>query len=105
LGATQTVACTADHEFYLDRNGRYTLAISTQADRPTNAINWLPLGDVYDSWVYMRQFLADPSYQQAAIQVRPGQNPAAVMGPYFPISGYCSTAAFEAKAAACLTQQ
>lgn len=70
--------------------------MSAAADRPVNAANWLPLGDPYDGWIYMRQFLASPWFTQSISSVQPGQDPAAVMGPYFPHSGYCSTATFEA---------
>ena len=103
LGATQTVACLFDHQLRLNPDGTYTIAVSTVADRPTNAPNWLPLGDVYDGWIYMRQFLAAPWYTQSISSVGAGESPATVMGPYFPVSGYCSTATFEHQGAgACL---
>jgi hypothetical protein len=103
LGATQTVACLHDHQLQLDGDGRYTIAISTAADRPAHAANWLPLGDVYDGWIYMRQFLASRSFGQSISSVGPQQDPARVMGPYFPSSGYCSTATYEQQGpAACL---
>ena len=105
LGATQTVACLADHEFALDSDGDFTLVVSDPDHRPANAPNWLPLGDVYDGWIYMRQFLAAPDFQQAIANIPPGETAEESMGSYFPVSAYCSAAVFETSGAAgCLPQ-
>ncbi|HZU78328.1 MAG TPA: hypothetical protein VE991_00320 [Acidimicrobiales bacterium] len=99
LVATQTVACLADHEISLDPDGTFTVTVSSGPDRPAGAGNWLPIGDVYEGWIYIRQFLASPGFGQSISSVGPGQDPATVMGPYFPRSAYCSTALYDARGA------
>jgi hypothetical protein len=103
LVGTQTVACLADHEITPDPSGTYTITVSGGPDRPPGARNWLPIGDVYEGWIYMRQFLASPGFTQSISSVGPGQDPATVMGPYFPRSAYCSDATYASGGAdACL---
>jgi hypothetical protein len=99
----QTAACLADHAIALDSDGDYTVVISDPAHRPSNAANWLPVGDPYDGWPTVRQFLPNPHFSQAIGNLQPGANLQTAMGAYFPQSGYCSTSTFEhGGAAACL---
>lgn len=105
----RTPDCLADRQV-LDRSGRdYTIAVSTAADRPTNArarcgIAWLDWGDRGDGagdpnygLLIMRNMLASPDYSRAIQRVSsPGTEPQ-VMGPMFPRSQYTSTAGFEAR--------
>ena len=92
----QTAACLSDHEITRDADGNFTVVISDPAHRPTNAPNWLPVGDPYDGWPNVRQFLPNPGFPEAIGNLTPGADLATAMGPYFPQSGYCSTKTFEA---------
>jgi hypothetical protein len=99
----QTVACLSDHDIARDPDGWFTMVISDPADRPTNAPNWLPVGDPYDGWPTLRQFLPNPNFKEAIQNITPGADLQTAMGDYFPRSGYCTTATFEqGGAAACL---
>lgn len=57
----------------------------------------------YNTLIY-RQTLADPSFAQsmANISVLPPPQQKAAMGPYWPMSGYCTTASFEASGVNCI---
>ena len=98
----QTSACFADHEVVRDPNGDYTVVISGPDYRPSNVANWLPIGDPYDGWPNLRQYLPDPRFREGIGNLGPGADLAAAMGAYFPVSGYCTKAAFEETGAGCL---
>ncbi|HET9104288.1 MAG TPA: hypothetical protein VFN55_13120 [Solirubrobacteraceae bacterium] len=102
--------CVYDQQVPLARGRRYTLVISRPQDRPRNAIpacgyRWLdfgagenypgPTARPYIDVLYMRFIAADPRWPHSPQKVtRPGTE-AKVMGPYFPHSGYTTSAAFE----------
>ena len=108
----RTPDCLADRQV-LERSGRrYTIAVSTAADRPANArarcgVAWLDWGDRGDGagdpdygLLIMRNMLVSPDYQRAIQRIaRPGEE-AAVMGSRFPRSSYTSAAEFEARGCA-----
>jgi hypothetical protein len=99
----QTVACLADHQIMRDPDGYFTVVISDPAHRPHNAPNWLPVGDPYDGWPSVRQFLPSPTFREAIENIKPGADLQTAMAAYYPVSGYCSTATFEGGgSAACL---
>ncbi len=92
--------CVADQDVALDRTGRYTIVVSTPADRPPNAtaqngVTWLDWGDTtVDNLLLMRNMLAAPTFRESAINVLVGSLASSSMGPYAPKGAYCSTAAF-----------
>ena len=106
---TRTPDCLADRQV-LERSGRnYTIAISTRADRPSNAragcgIAWLDWGDRGDgagdpnyAALVMRNMLVSPDYEHAIQRVeQPGAEPE-VMGSRFPRASYTTTEEFEAR--------
>jgi hypothetical protein len=94
------VACSADHETALDRDGYFTIAVSDLADRPANAtpaqqISWLPWGPFVDGLLIYRNMLPSPSFRSAIQNVAKGTPPATVMGDYFPQVSYCRREIFE----------
>ena len=99
-------ACLADYQTVVDPSGFFTFVISDPSDRPANAtaandVNWLPWGGAYyDGVVIYRHMLPRSDFAQAIQNVPEGTDPASVMGDYFPRSGYCTKAAFEAGGAA-----
>lgn len=108
---TRTPDCLADRQV-LERSGRnYTIAISTKANRPSNArascgIAWLDWGDRGDgagdpnyAALVMRNMLVSDDYEQAIQRItEPGQEPAeAVMGSRFPRASYTTIEEFEAR--------
>ncbi len=70
--------CVADSNVALDRNGSYTIVVSTPADRPANAtiangVTWLTWGSTaVDNLLLMRQMLAAKTFHEAAINLDPG---------------------------------
>jgi hypothetical protein len=84
-----------------------TFVISDPADKPSDAAlashqaNWIPWGGIfYDGVVIYRHMLPASSFAEAIQNVPEGADAAAIMGDYFPRSGYCSTAGFESGGAA-----
>jgi hypothetical protein len=129
---TNVNRCTPDDSTTLDPSGYATVVISDPGSAPTSAaltqfnatwLAWgaldLPTDVVYDRqqnpWgittpvqyyndIIYRQTLANATFTQSFVnvaQLPAAQQPAAA-GPYWPVSGYCSTAAFEASGAKCL---
>lgn len=94
-------ACIADQDVPLDADGRFTIVISTPADRPSNAttadgIAWLPWGSTeVDSLVLVRQMLAAPTFTEAATRLAPGALAVSGMGAYAPTGTQCDRATFE----------
>ncbi|MGZ4455482.1 MAG: hypothetical protein ACXVGM_17810 [Oryzihumus sp.] len=99
-GATDTTACVNDSTLRTDRDGWYTLVVSTPDARPANAragcgVTWLPWGARPTAGLVMRNQLADPGFAHAVQRVtRPGTE-RAVMGDFLPRGHYTSTRAFE----------
>ncbi len=98
---TRVVSCAADYDAAI-KAGYYTYVISDPDARPANAtaangVTWLPWGGAYPSGlVIYRNMVPSPSFAQAVQSVSESSSPAAVMGPYFPDTVYCSTSTFEA---------
>jgi hypothetical protein len=106
---TRTPDCLSDRQV-LELSGRdYTVVVSRQSDRPSNArgacgVAWLDWGNRGDGagdpnygLLIMRNMLASPDFKRAIQRVQaPGQE-RAVMGPFFPDSHYTTTKAFASR--------
>lgn len=129
---TNVNRCIPDDEALLDADGRATFVVSDPGAKPSEAAlaghsaRWLPWGAlalpddvVYDrrgrAWgrnsgvhyynkLLYRQTLASPAFTQSleAISALPNALQQAAMGDYWPVSGYCSTASFEAFGVGCI---
>lgn len=101
--------CVLDEQVPVDAGRRYTIVVSTPADRPANAtpecgVAWLSWGtreDGYDrpeaGLLTLRNQDPAPGFHQTIQAVaRPGQE-AAVMGDYLPTQEYVDPARFAAK--------
>ncbi|MGW2557961.1 hypothetical protein ACWCXB_01690 [Streptomyces sp. NPDC001514] len=93
-------SCAADYQTALDENDRYTYVVSTPQDRPANAtadngVTWIPWGrtDVPGVLIF-RNMLPASDFPNAIQNVQPGENPAEVMGSYYPTVTYCTKAEF-----------
>lgn len=129
---TNVTRCVPDSDARLDGAGRATFVVSDPGARPSEAAlaqhsaRWLAWGAlalpddvVFDrrgrAWgrssgvhyytkLLYRQTLASPGFTQSfeAISALPKAEQPAAMGAYWPVSGYCTTASFEAFGAACI---
>jgi hypothetical protein len=92
---TQYLGCVFDEQVPLDRNGRYTIVMSTASGRPANAatqcgVAWVPLGPQPQTKVIYRNMLPAPGFRYSVQAARPDHE-AADMGPYFPSLEYVAT--------------
>lgn len=92
--------CVPDAAVPLDRDGNFTVVISTAAERPANAngsagVAWLDWGSTaVDDVVLVRNMLPGAGFDQSALNVAPGSLAATTMGPYAPSGVYCAVADF-----------
>ncbi|MFA9271611.1 MAG: hypothetical protein ACEQSX_12785 [Baekduiaceae bacterium] len=111
--ATVQDGCTYDEDLPTDRNGSYTIVMSTPEDRPSNAqkrcgvawLNWgegdglpAPYTKPTSALLIVRNLIPDPSFAQAVQNVpAPGlpADVAATLGPYEPTLEYQSPAQFQ----------
>ncbi|MBZ5735755.1 hypothetical protein K8Z61_14775 [Nocardioides sp. TRM66260-LWL] len=89
---TAYYGCLTDDQVPVDARRRYTIVVSTAADRPARATNrcgvaWIPLGPTPQAALLIRNMLPDPGFRQAIQRVRPGAERAG-MGRYLPTSRY-----------------
>lgn len=81
-------------------NRRYTIVVSTPANRPANAtaacgVAWMPAGPFSQSLLILRNMLPSPGFAQAVQNVTPGHEKEQ-MGKYYPVGQYyANKAAFE----------
>ncbi|MFD7445341.1 hypothetical protein [Streptomyces sp. NPDC059909] len=93
-------SCHADFQTTVDENDRYTYVVSTPEDRPANAtadngVTWLPWGRTGVPGVLIfRNMLPASDFPNAIQNVQPGEDPAQVMGSYYPTVTYCTKAKF-----------
>jgi hypothetical protein len=98
-----------DAEAPLDADGRYTIVVSTAADRPSNAttgngVAWVDWGSTsVNMLMAVRHMLPADDFTENVFNVAPGQLASEVMGEYTPVVSTCTTAAFEAGGAAACT--
>ena len=97
---TQTYGCVNDENVAVDKDGYFTVAVSTAVDRPSNAtaacgISWLPWGLDPKGIVYMRNMLPSPGFAQAVQNASYGTEQQ-TLGAYYPVGTYFATpTAFE----------
>lgn len=92
--------CAVDQSTPLDEDGFFNVVVSTDEDRPANAdvdngFVWLHWKGDTELLIY-RMMLAADSFAQSIDQVDPEDDPASVMGDYFPQTTYCDRDVFEA---------
>jgi hypothetical protein len=69
--ATQRVIdCRSDDRVQVDPDGTYTVVVSTAAQRPSCARNWIAWGPTTQGLLIYRHMLADPTFA-GAIQRNP----------------------------------
>ncbi|QTE02946.1 hypothetical protein [Streptomyces cyanogenus] len=93
-------SCAADFQTALDKDGRYTYVVSTRQDRPANAttekgVTWIDWGPTnVSSVLFFRNMLPADDFPNAIQGVKKGDDPAKVMGDYYPTVTYCAKEAF-----------
>ena len=105
---TYAADCLADRQVPLTAARRFTIVVSTTADRPRNArarcgvgwLQWPPNGEYPGGrrdygLLILRNMLASPGFDEAIQRIERFGAEREVMGPYFPRSSYTSTRAFE----------
>ncbi|MGH7822450.1 MAG: hypothetical protein ACREQ9_22035 [Candidatus Binatia bacterium] len=95
---TRFVACLIDEDVVQDDDGWFTVVLSTPANRPPSAVNWIPWGPEPDGLVLYRHMLGDDfpnSAQAVAASPDPDAEIVTVMGDYFPCMVYCSKDQFD----------
>ncbi len=104
--ATQRVIdCRSDDRVVVGPDGRYTIVVSTAAQRPSDArpecgVTWLPWGPQTQGLLIYRHMLPDPSFAEAIQNVpQPGAE-GDTMGDYYPRGEYLAGPA-EFKARGC----
>lgn len=92
--ATQRVIdCRSDDRVSVGPDGRYTIVVSTAAQRPDNArpecgVTWLPWGPQTQGLLIYRHMLPDPSFAQAIQHVPQPGGEQDTMGAYYPSGEY-----------------
>jgi hypothetical protein len=89
---TQTYGCAVDEDVPVDKNGYFTVAISTAANRPADAVPqcgvaWLPWGPDPKGIVFLRNMLPSPGFAEAVQNAKPGAEQQ-TMGAYYPQGRY-----------------
>ncbi len=105
---TRAEDCLADRQVPLDRRRRFTIVVSTAADRPRTArrrcgVAWLrwprngehPGGRRDYALLILRNMLPAPGFAQAIQRIERFGDERRVMGPYHPRSRYTSARAFD----------
>lgn len=95
---TRSIGCLNDEELVRDPDGTFTIAVSTPADRPATARNWIPFGPEPTALMLYRHMLPSAAFYPFSAQnvAATGAPIEATMGPYFPRAVYCTTAQFDA---------
>jgi uncharacterized membrane protein len=91
--STRYVACLRDDQLVLDEDGRYTIVVSTSAQRPAGAtaacgVNWLPWGPVEEGVLIYRHMLPDPSFANAIQRIARHGEEEQGLGEYYPRGEY-----------------
>ena len=92
--ATQRVIdCRSDDRVTVGADGRYTIVVSTAANRPASArpecgVTWLPWGPQTQGLLIYRHMLPDPSFAEAIQNVPAPGAERTTMGDYYPRGEY-----------------
>ncbi len=104
---TSVVSCLRDSQVPLTKKRKYTIVVSTKANRPKNAraacgVAWLSWGNFVDTLgregtglLIMRNLLGAPGFKHAIQRITKLGTERQVMGDYFPKSTYMSRADFK----------
>jgi hypothetical protein len=89
------IACAADYQTTVGRDGFVNYVVSTPSDRPANArpqcgVTWIPWGPQAGGVLIYRNMLPNPSFAQAIQRVPEQGREKQVMGDYLPVSRYYS---------------
>jgi hypothetical protein len=92
---TQTYGCVNDENVTVDKDGYFTVVVSTAADRPANAtaacgISWLPWGIDPKGIVYMRNMLPSARFTRAVQNASYGTE-RQTLGDFYPVGRYFPT--------------
>lgn len=95
FATTRYYGCVNDDEVPLTKGRRFTIMVSTAAQRPTNAkdscgIAWLPAGPLPDTILIERNMLPSASFTHAIQNARPGHE-RSDLGAYYPSTRYVTT--------------
>jgi hypothetical protein len=105
LYTTRFYDCAYDRQIPLDRDGHYTIVVSTAEMRPVNArpecgVTWLNWGPRADSLLIFRNMLPSADFHNAVQDVPDASGmEREVMGDYYPYGLHTSKAEFEALSA------
>ena len=130
--STGVARCTPDN-LAPNSDGFVTFVISDPSQRPPDSVlsqwgaSWIPWGALtpgefvydinqnvltnadgvfYNNALFYRQTMANPTFTQSINNVSqlPLRQRRAAMGDYWPVTGYCTSAAFQALGAGCIGQ-
>ncbi|MGW7261796.1 hypothetical protein [Streptomyces sp. NPDC054834] len=93
-------SCAGDFQTAVGKDGQYTYVVSTSQDRPGNAttskgVTWIDWGPTnVKSVLFLRNMLPAQTFHNAVQDVKKGDDPAKVMGAYYPTVTYCTKEAF-----------
>ncbi|MDT7544453.1 MAG: hypothetical protein QOE99_563 [Actinomycetota bacterium] len=99
--STRVNACVADYQAAVDKRGYFTFVVSDPAQRPVNAtarngVTWLPWGAADSTGLLIYRNMAPAaSFRQAVQVITKADDPAKVMGAYYPLARYCTKQSFE----------
>jgi hypothetical protein len=87
------IDCRSDDRVTVGADGRYTIVVSTAANRPASArpecgVTWLPWGPQTQGLLIYRHMLPDPSFAEAIQNVPAPGAERATMGDYYPRGEY-----------------
>jgi hypothetical protein len=102
-------ACVYDDQLVTDKNGYYTIVVSTRRSRPANAttangVNWIQAEPRVNNLLIMRNMLTSSSFPNAPQNAPKNGNwlsTQKVMGEYYPVAGWsCTRQVYEASGVA-----
>jgi hypothetical protein len=96
----RSAACVGDEQIITDAGRNYTVAISTAADRPSNArsecgVTWLDALTEGEGAVLLRHLAPSPSFVNSPVDVAEAGPAGPKLGPYEPVGRYMSRESFE----------
>jgi len=103
------IACRADDQTVVDRDGFMTYVMSTPAQRPATAtsscgVTWIPWGPFREGGLIYRHMLPAADFREA-IQLARHDHEAETMGDFFPVSRYLADKAAYDREIGCRTAE